>query len=222
VVLRHCEGGHAENPTFNARKALFRVALRNRVFTHGAIQGLPDSVAHGTSHQRSLVGEREHVGVFPHVVSVHPSQGEMKIQLVFFFTSFCFPLLLCLLVSIMFSILLVSDYSLRSVDLSGFLRVFIFLSLPVFSFLIQKAYRLDMPDPRYNNPMLPQWTKLMKDITVNRIKRKRTREVGFHLTTLRAFKVLFVCSILLFDGSFSFCSNRILGSCYITNHPQSL
>lgn len=46
-----------------------------------------------------------------------------------------------------------------------------------------------MPDPRYNNPMLPQWTKLMKDITVNRIKRKRTREVGFHLTTLRAFKV---------------------------------
>jgi hypothetical protein len=36
--------------------------------------------------------------------------------------------------------------------------------------------------------MLPQWTKLMKDITVNRIKRKRTAELGAHLTRLRAFK----------------------------------
>lgn len=35
--------------------------------------------------------------------------------------------------------------------------------------------------------MLPQWTKLMKDITVNRIKRKRTRELGMQLTQMRSF-----------------------------------
>lgn len=52
----------------------------------------------------------------------------------------------------------------------------------------QKAYRNEQPDPRFTNPMLPQWTKLMKEITVNRIKRRRTAELGAHLTRLRAFK----------------------------------
>lgn len=82
-----------------------------------------------------------------------------------------------------------------------------------------------MPDPRYNNPMLPQWTKLMKDITVNRIKRKRTREVGFHLTTLRAFKVLYVATYCLLMVLFLLFPNRCLGKsnvCYICNYQQSL
>lgn len=70
----------------------------------------------------------------------------------------------------------------------------LFLTHPTLHFSLlfsspeQKAYRHDLPDPRYTNPMLPQWTKLMKDITVNRIKRKRTRELGMQLTQLRSFK----------------------------------
>jgi hypothetical protein len=47
-----------------------------------------------------------------------------------------------------------------------------------FPFRVQKAYRNDEMDPRFVNPMLPQWTKLLKEITVSRIKRKRTAEIG--------------------------------------------
>lgn len=76
MVLCHRERRHAENPPFNARKALFRVALRNGVFTHGAVQSIADSVPHGPPHERSPVGQREHVGVFPYVVPLHPSEGK--------------------------------------------------------------------------------------------------------------------------------------------------
>lgn len=54
--------------------------------------------------------------------------------------------------------------------------------------LDQRAYRNGEPDPRFSNPFLPQWTKLYKDITVLRIRRKRSLETSHKLTQLRAFR----------------------------------
>jgi hypothetical protein len=42
-------------------------------------------------------------------------------------------------------------------------------------------------DPRFNNPHLPQWTKLYKEITIQRVKKKRTLDTGVVLTQKRAF-----------------------------------
>jgi hypothetical protein len=53
---------------------------------------------------------------------------------------------------------------------------------------VKRAYRNGEPDPRFSNPFLPQWTKLYKDITVLRIRRKRSLETSHKLTQLRAFR----------------------------------
>ncbi len=58
-----------------------------------------------------------------------------------------------------------------------------------FSFFLQRAYRLEEPDPRFQNPYLPQWTKLFKEITLSRVKKKRSHEAGHRLTEGRAFKI---------------------------------
>lgn len=61
---------------------------------------------------------------------------------------------------------------------------------------VKKAYRQNELDPRFTNPHLPQWTKLYKDITVSRIKKKRTHEYGIYLTTKRAldrWKYIMTC-----------------------------
>ena len=47
---------------------------------------------------------------------------------------------------------------------------------------------MDLPDPRFTNPMLPQWTRLQKEITIQRIKRRRTKELASYLTRMRSFK----------------------------------
>jgi len=52
---------------------------------------------------------------------------------------------------------------------------------------VKKAYRLRLPDPRFSIPFLPQWTKLYKDITVSRMKKKRTMEIGTFVMEVRFF-----------------------------------
>lgn len=42
-------------------------------------------------------------------------------------------------------------------------------------------------DPRFTNPHLPQWTKLYKQLTIQRVKKKRTLEIGQYLTQKRAY-----------------------------------
>ena len=54
--------------------------------------------------------------------------------------------------------------------------------------LHQRAYRNGEPDPRFSNPFLPQWTRLYKDLTVLRIRRKRSLETSHKLTQMRAFR----------------------------------
>jgi hypothetical protein len=51
---------------------------------------------------------------------------------------------------------------------------------------IKKAYRRGELDPNFKSPYLPQWTKLYKDILLNRVSRKRTLEKGQRLTQQRA------------------------------------
>ncbi|KAJ1399601.1 hypothetical protein B484DRAFT_406253, partial [Ochromonadaceae sp. CCMP2298] len=52
----------------------------------------------------------------------------------------------------------------------------------------KKCHLLDLPEPRHTNPMLPQWTKLQKYLTVKRIKKKRCAEVGYLLISMRTFQ----------------------------------
>ena len=61
-------------------------------------------------------------------------------------------------------------------------------SFVFFGINLQKAYRNDELDPSFRNPMLPQWTKLMKEITVKRIKAKRCKEIAYHLIQIRNFR----------------------------------
>eukprot|EP01034_Spumella_vulgaris_P022145 gene22145-28250_t len=54
---------------------------------------------------------------------------------------------------------------------------------------VKRAYRREEPDPRFTNPFLPQWTKLIKEITLARVKKKRSLETSHKLTEGRAFRV---------------------------------
>ena len=50
---------------------------------------------------------------------------------------------------------------------------------------VQRAYRNEEPEPRYQTPFLPQWTKLLSLLTLKRIKKKRCHERGSLLTLSR-------------------------------------
>ncbi|RYH15346.1 hypothetical protein EON65_31855 [archaeon] len=54
---------------------------------------------------------------------------------------------------------------------------------------VKNAYRHGEPDPRFQNPHLPQWTNLFKTLTVARVKKKKTKETGELLTQKRAFSL---------------------------------
>jgi hypothetical protein len=51
---------------------------------------------------------------------------------------------------------------------------------------VKRCYRLGLMDPRFTNPHLPQWTKLYKQLTIERARKKRTLELGHTLTQRRA------------------------------------
>ena len=53
---------------------------------------------------------------------------------------------------------------------------------------VRFAYRRDEPDPQFKNPHLPQWSKLLSSITLNRIHRKRAQEKGEKLLITRTFR----------------------------------
>ena len=53
---------------------------------------------------------------------------------------------------------------------------------------VRSAYRKGEPDPQFKNPHLPQWSKLLSAITLNRIHRKRAQEKGEKLIWTRTFK----------------------------------
>ncbi len=53
---------------------------------------------------------------------------------------------------------------------------------------IRLAFKREEPEPRFNNPFLPQWAKLLSEMTIKRIKKKRAQERSQLLTTKRIFK----------------------------------
>ena len=53
--------------------------------------------------------------------------------------------------------------------------------------VVKNSYRRGELDPNFKNPYLPQWTKLYKEITLSRVKKKRTLETGQLLTQRRAY-----------------------------------
>jgi len=53
---------------------------------------------------------------------------------------------------------------------------------------IRLAFKREEPEPRFNNPFLPQWAKLLSEMTIKRIKKKRAQERSQVLTTKRIFK----------------------------------
>jgi hypothetical protein len=53
---------------------------------------------------------------------------------------------------------------------------------------VRKAYKLQLPEPRFGAPYLPQWTKLLQTITLQRIARKRAAEKGEMLVYIRTFR----------------------------------
>jgi hypothetical protein len=53
--------------------------------------------------------------------------------------------------------------------------------------VVKNCYRRGELDPTFKNPYLPQWAKLYKDITLSRVKKKRTLETGQLLTQRRAY-----------------------------------
>jgi len=64
---------------------------------------------------------------------------------------------------------------------------------------VRFAYRRDEPDPQFKNPHLPQWSKLLSTITLNRIHRKRAQEKGEKLSLTRTFRTW--CVIMTMDKS---------------------
>jgi len=53
--------------------------------------------------------------------------------------------------------------------------------------MVQQAFRLEQPEPRFFNPFLPQWTKLVRQLTLARVKKKRAADKGIFLTMKRGF-----------------------------------
>ena len=53
---------------------------------------------------------------------------------------------------------------------------------------VRKAYKLQLPEPRFGAPYLPQWTKLLQTITLQRISRKRAAEKAEMLVYIRTFR----------------------------------
>ena len=54
-------------------------------------------------------------------------------------------------------------------------------------------------DPRFTNPHLPQWTNLYKQVTIDRVRKKRTQELGHQLTQRRALDRW--CRLMTIDRS---------------------
>ena len=53
---------------------------------------------------------------------------------------------------------------------------------------IRLAFKREEPEPRFSNPFLPQWAKLLSEMTIKRIKKKRAQEISQLLTTKRIFR----------------------------------